>query len=700
MGDAAKNKSGAARKVRELKIAPPQDSPAFQFPAPGAEDSNYKQLVETTTNLVWSVDAEGRWTFVNKASAQMLGYQPSELLGRYFHETQTPEQGARDLKVFKEVLQGKSYFNYETVHIRKDGSTVDLSFNAVVSRDAQGRVTGTSGTASDITERKRAEEALRILVEGTASATAEKFFRSLVFHLAQAMRTKYAFVGQIIGNDREKVETLAVWWEDHYAEDFIYTIAGTPSETVIGKKIQVYTNDLYLKFPTDQHVMQTQARGYMGAPIFSSNGEPLGVMAVWSEKPLEDWAPAHSIMTIFAARAGAELERIHAEQESQLLHRRLLQSQKMEAIGQLAAGVAHDLNNALGAVVGHLELMRMSPGLSPDLERSATIALGGCERAASLIEQLLGFSRQGKYNLVEVSLGKVVADTIHFLGKVINKDISIVQEGLGEDLFLLADEGQLQQALINLILNAQQAMSERGTITFSFGSQDVLSPERFNPRATGTSFVTLAVTDDGHGIAPENLDKIFEPFFTTKSEGQGTGLGLSMVYGITQNHGGWIEVDSTPHEGTTFTLYFPRIFNTGRAQERELNRKLGSGSGKILIVDDESALVDLTSLFLQRAGLESIGFTAAEQALKWFKTHWREIDLVLLDMKMPQMNGAECFKALRKIDPHAQVVIMSGYIQDRAVQQLLEEGAIHFFQKPVKYPEMMSWILQQQAKRI
>jgi two-component system cell cycle sensor histidine kinase/response regulator CckA len=655
-------------------------------------ETKYRNLVETSGDMIWSVDEQGRFTFVNQAVRQIHGYEPEEMIGKPFYDFMSPEVAKKDLEVFSQILSGKPFFQYESEHLRKDGTPVKLSFNAIVVRDEQGNVRGSTGTATDITERKRAEEAWRIIVEGTASATAETYFRSLCYHLAKVIGTKYSFVGKLNNDDPQTVDSLAVWWQDHFTDNFTYVVRGTPSETVIGKSLQVYPEDLNKIFPEDKHASITAAQGYMGAPIFDQQGRPLGIVAVWDDCPLDDWAPARSIMTLFAARAGAELERLQAEQESRRLHRQLMQSQKMEAIGQLAAGVAHDLNNALGAVVGHLQLMNLSPGLTPDIAASVHVALSGCERASSLIEQLLGFSRQGKYNLRDISIRQAVSDTIKFLGRVISKDIKIIEQSSGEDLFIKADEGQIQQALINLILNAQHAMLQGGAITFDFSSAKVKDPERFNPKAEGTSYVVVSVRDTGSGIEPDDIEKIFEPFFTTKKDGSGTGLGLSMVYGIVHNHGGWIDVNSELGKGTTFTLYFPRVARNQKDERSDHQELNASGNGMVLVIDDEPALVELTSVFLRRAGLEVIGFTSPREAIEWFKQHHAQVDLVVLDMKMPEVDGAQCFEQLRVINPNAQVAILSGYIQDDAVQKLLQKGALKFFQKPLRYPELAQWV--------
>ena len=370
----------------------------------------------------------------------------------------------------------------------------------------------------------------------------------------------------------------------------------------------------------------------------------------------------------------------------------------MEAIGQLAAGIAHDLNNALAAVVGHLQLLRMGIGDGNRDEQSIDTALSGCKRAYSLIEQLLGFSRQGKYNITSISLQRLVRETIDFLRKVVGANIRMDIDASSPDVVVRGDTSQIQQALTNLIINAKQAIDGTGIITFRFGAKTVDHPERFNGAAQAGRFAFVSVEDTGIGIPPENIDKVFEPFFTTKGQSNGTGLGLSTVYGVMQSHGGWIEVESALGSGSTFSLYFPEARGAVLEVVHSKVKEAQKSSGTIVVIDDEKVLVDLGQEFLKRAGFRTFGFTDAEAALEWYKIHHQEVDLLVLDMKMPGMDGQVCFEELLKVNPRAQIAILSGYSQDAAAQDLLKRGALKFFQKPLKYPDLVSWIAQTLAK--
>ena len=377
------------------------------------------------------------------------------------------------------------------------------------------------------------------------------------------------------------------------------------------------------------------------------------------------------------------------------LQEQLYQSQKMEAIGQLASGIAHDLNNALGAVVGHLQLIQDTFSLPNEVIKSIDIALNGCSRASGLIEQLLGFSRQGQYNLTYVDLISLINETVQFLGRIIGPSIKIKRQSTTSNFLVHADIGQLQQALTNIIINATQAMPSGGTITFNCESITVDSPESYNSSAKPGEYIKLSIADSGQGISQKYIDKIFEPFFSTKGEGNGSGLGLSMVYGILQSHGGWVTVSSQVGHGAVFDLFIPRAKNIVKAAA-PLNSlalsPLKDITGRVLVIDDEENLVELTLMFLKKNGIEGTGFVDPLAALDWYQTNYGLVDLIILDMRMPKLHGKDCFEALRFINPEAHVVILSGYSRNESAQRVLNKGALHFFQKPLKYPDLMEWI--------
>jgi len=625
-------------------------------------ERKYRDLVETSSDVIWSLDQHAIIVFVNQAALAVYGYEPEEMIGRPFTDFVSEQQAVKDIAVFHRVLGGEPHFKYETEHLRKDGSTVALSINAKQRQDRDGNVVGTTGTATDITEKQRSEKIVR---------RREKQFRTY-FQLP--------LIGIAISSAEGE-------WID--VNEKLCEIHGYPREELMRLSWEKITHpdDLAADLALLAKVNAGEIDRYsMDKRFIKKNGEIIHTSMSLGCVRTNDGAVDYHVVLVQDIT-----DRVRMEAETIELQRQLMQSQKMDAIGQLAAGIAHDLNNALGAVVGHLQLMRLDPELPENSERSVDIALSGCSRATSLIEQLLGFSRQGKYNLKTVSLQQLVTETLDFLSRVLEKNIYISRINSKKEIFIKADQAQLQQAITNLIINAKQSMPSGGTIIISMDSQEVRNPAQFNHRSSPGQYAVLSIQDSGVGIPSDIIDKIFEPFFTTKDEG-GTGLGLSMVYGTVQNHGGWIQVQSVPGNGSTFEVYLPIVTMKEVSPTVSITHDAATGTGAILIVDDEPHLADLTQQFLQQTGYGTKSFTSGEAAVAWYKLNSSEIDLIILDMKMPGMDGKACFEAMRKINPDASVVILTGYIRDDTAKALLQSGVIKVFQKPVKYPDLIQWV--------
>lgn len=653
-------------------------------------------VINSNPSAIFTKNSTGKYTLVNKAFASLFKLNPEEIVGKTDSELSDDDRrtsyirnlDSRVLECSETVFRAEEPFSGNTPDSERWFQTIRTPLPMRKNREKQ-----VLGIYVDITERKKAEDALRALVEGTASFTAEDFFRSLVRHLASVFQTKAAIVAKVSYSGASQVDPLAFWMKDDYIKNQTYSLAGTPSELVMKQGLCLFSEHVSELFPNDLSLVKHGIQSYMGVPLLNSSGHAFGVLAVMHDKPMQEWRSAGYILKLFAARAGAEVTRIIQEEQARELERQLLQSQKMEAIGELAAGIAHDLNNSLSAVSGHLELVQ-STSSANERKRSVDVALGGCERASSLVQQLLGFSRQGKYHIEDICVGDVVNDTVDFLQKVIDTGTSIDINNRSSDIQIRGDRGQLQQVLTNLILNAQQAMDAQGTITFDFNSRFVADPDNHNPNTKPGSYAILTVRDTGSGIKQEIIDKVFDPFFTTKREGEGSGLGLSMVYGIMQSHGGWVEVNSEYGIGTAFSLWFPEVADEDEEKGalENINNESSLKNRKILVLDDEPVLVELAREFLERKGFETACFTRPSKALQYYQEHSRDIDLCIVDMKMPEMTGEQCFINIRKINPLAEVVILSGYSRDDAAQLMLENGAITFFQKPLKYPKLVEWI--------
>lgn len=381
--------------------------------------------------------------------------------------------------------------------------------------------------------------------------------------------------------------------------------------------------------------------------------------------------------------------------EYKKLEEQVLQAQKMESIGNLAGGIAHDFNNLLGGILGYASFVKKKMAPQDPLYHSVKAIERTAGQAAELTKQLLGFARRGKYQIKPINCNALIQDLVQFLGRTIDKRITL-QVDLDPQLHLIeGDEAQLQQSLINVCLNARDAMPSGGILKLVTGNQTLSKEIYLNQRGWKEGdYVRITLSDTGSGIAPEIQSQIFEPFFTTKEPGRGTGLGLSMVYGIIQNHGGYIDFKSQPGQGSTFDLFLPA--RTGAVIQEESSALHPTvppeGSETILIVDDEDIIRQLGADILEDVGYKVIGAARGEEAVRLVQQRRSDIDLVVLDVIMPGMGGRETFRKLKKINPEIKVLLSSGYSTDGEVGEILKEGVGGIVQKPYKDEELIRMV--------
>ncbi len=376
------------------------------------------------------------------------------------------------------------------------------------------------------------------------------------------------------------------------------------------------------------------------------------------------------------------VERIRAEEERNRLQEQLLHTQKMEAIGLLAGGVAHDFNNVLTAIIGYANLLLHK--VQEDSQRAyARNILDASARAAHMTHGLLAFSRKEIVTKRPVSVNGCVRNVKKLLTRIIGEDIE-VREGLCDGpATVLADEGQIGQLLMNLATNARDAMRGGGVLTITteivaLGASNGTGPAC--PRAG--SYVCLSVSDTGSGMDAATQDKIFEPFFTTKEVGKGTGLGLAIVFGIIRQHEGCIAVDSAPGKGTTFRVYLPVAERGGKSEPPRELEAVPRGSETILLAEDDDAVRELSRTALQEAGYTVIAAANGEEAIEAFRENRDRVDLLLLDVIMPRKNGKEVFEAASGLKPGIPVVFTSGYTSDIISAELVDEQRVPFVRKP------------------
>ncbi len=377
---------------------------------------------------------------------------------------------------------------------------------------------------------------------------------------------------------------------------------------------------------------------------------------------------------------------VRTRTERRDLEEKLRQAQKMESIGQLAGGVAHDFNNLLAVIRGGTELVLMDgKGLNEVEREHLKQVLFASERAGVLVRQLLTFSRKQALQLRRISLNEVVGNIAKMLQRVLGPTISL-NVRVGPALAPVhADVGMMEQVLMNLAINARDAMPSGGELTLSTSNEFVsLEQAKLNPQVLAGHFVCLTVVDNGCGIPKEHLVRIFEPFFTTKEIGKGTGLGLATVYGIIQQHHGWMTVHSEIVKGTTFRIYLPALpTGTGEPITPVTEKAMWGGTETVLLVEDEAAIRSLTQLALNRLGYKVIEAESAAAALELWRQHRDEINLVLTDIVMPGgVSGLDLAKTLRSEISSLRVIFTSGYSPDVAGKDFKLREGLNFLQKP------------------
>jgi PAS domain S-box-containing protein len=389
---------------------------------------------------------------------------------------------------------------------------------------------------------------------------------------------------------------------------------------------------------------------------------------------------------VFVMQDITELKRLAEERLK--LERQLLQSQKMDAIGKLAGGVAHDFNNILTGILGNASLMLMECGPGHPHFKRLTQIEEHVKRGANLTRQLLGFAREGKYEVRTLSVNDLVRKNAQMFLEA-RKEIE-GQLDLPDGIRPVdADAGQIEQVLLNICINAAHAMPGGGTLRIQTANVTLGEAEAKASGAKPGEYVRISITDTGTGMDRETLSKIFDPFFTTKAAEGGTGLGLASAYGIVRNHGGFINAYSEPGHGSTFNICLPA---SGKAPDAEPAGKpeagLRRGSGGILLVDDEPMILDAASGLLKSLGYTVHRAASGQEAAAVYREKRAEIDLVILDMILPGMSGAQVIRMLREIDPGVKVILSSGYGLQGEVQKVMEMGCLAFVQKPFNFPNL------------
>ncbi|MBD3236866.1 MAG: PAS domain S-box protein [Candidatus Eisenbacteria bacterium] len=617
-------------------------------------EAKFRALVENTIDWVWQVDAQGRYVYVSPNAEQLIGYSPEELLGCTPFDLMDDAEARRVGALFGRFLdQRQRIVALEDTLRHKDGHAVVFETNGAPLFDEQGNLRGYFGTCRDITERRRVAEALR----------ESERQKQLILDSAAEM---------IAYHDTD----LRILWANRAAGASV----GMAADALVGRHCYEVWNDsdtpcdgcpvLRARDEKTPHQCERQTpdgrwwylRGY---PVLDADGNVISLVEFGQD------ITAH----------------IQAEGDAARLEEQFRQAQKLESVGRLAGGVAHDLNNLLSPILGYSEMLLEDaaggPAADPRRESLEAIVQAG-RRARDLVRQLLAFSRRQALEFRRLDINALILSFERLMQRAIREDIEI-RTGLASDLpAIRGDAGQLEQVLMNLAVNAQDAMSDGGTLTIETALVEL--DEAYAADREGVApgqYIRLTVSDTGCGMNAEQREQIFEPFFTTKDREKGTGLGLSTVYGIVKQHGGNVWAYSEPGMGATFKVYLP--VSEGEADARESAPPRAAdlqGTETIILAEDNEQVRDLARTVLERHGYHVISAAGGEEALGRLRGHEGPVHLLLTDVVMPEMNGKELYESLRCDHPDLKVLYMSGYTDDVIVRRGVIEDGVQFIQKP------------------
>ncbi|MBN1102949.1 MAG: PAS domain S-box protein, partial [Deltaproteobacteria bacterium] len=549
----------------------------------------------------------------------------------------------------------------------KDGEEKTIHFRAVFQKDGRQFI-----TYEDITDRARIEEALRRSEEGyktlyRESKRAEELYRSLLNSSADAV-VIYDLEGKTLYISPAFTELFG-WTIDEIKGKRIPFVPDAEREATMA----VIRDILEIGKPCQSFETKRTTR----------DGRVLDV-SISASRYLDDEGTPAGMLSML--RDISQRKRLEAQ---------LLQAHKMEAIGTLAGGISHDFNNILQVISGYSQILLMSSDPTHSDHAKLEAIDMAARRGGDLTKRLLIFSRKVEAELRPVDLNQAVLQVTRLLERTIPRMIRI-ETDLAQDLDVInADPLQLEQIMMNLGVNARDAMPEGGILTFKTANR--VLDEAYCKAHVGTKageHVELKVSDTGQGMEEEVQEHIFEPFFSTKETGKGTGLGLAMVYGIVKNHGGYVTFDSRPGHGTTFQILFPMLKTEGEAPgvETRKEEELPGGSERVLVVDDEKPLLEMLEELLIRFGYDPVLADSGERAIEILKSGKDKIDLVILDLSMPGMGGYRCLQEMIRIDPDLKVLIASGYSANKRVREVLRSGAAGFIAKPYHYHDLLKKI--------
>jgi len=662
-----------------------------------------------------ALDAEGRVTLINQKGCEILGYEVNEIIGKDWFDHFLPDREREEAKsVFRRLMVGEiePVEYYENSVLTARGEERLLAWHNTVLRDEAGRIVGTLSSGEDITEQRWGERLLHALndlsLAMARALTSEEIFSTVI----ETFRRLGIFAVVHLLNEERTHLTPKYFGYSPQAVEMAEKISGIRAKEIAapikdieicrqvvweGKTVFVKDTAKAMRrlLPSPLKKLAKQLIKVLGIPRRAIvtplivEGRVIGMLGVQSDNLTEGDIPtitafAHQMSSAAWHKAQLMQELRQSLEELQSTQEQLLQSQKMESVGRLAGGIAHEFNNLLTAINGFAQLLQLElPDSDPRREYVTAIYQAG-QRAADLTRRLLAFSRKQIVQPRVLDLNQVVRDMDAMLRRIIGEDIEIEVIPAPDLWPVKVDPAQMEQVIINLAVNARDAMPEGGKLTIE--TANVVLSEDYVAEHLGAKageHVMLAISDTGVGMSEEVQCHLFEPFFTTKEVGQGTGLGLAMVYGIVKQSGGSIWCYSEEGVGTTFKVYLPRALGEkSAAWQAKGGREMYVGSETILLVEDDQTVREFALQVLERMGYTVLEAEDAEKALEWAQRYPAPIHLLLTDVVMPRMSGQKLAERIAAIRPGVKTLYMSGYTDRAIVNHGVLEPGTAFIQKP------------------
>ncbi|MDQ3558909.1 MAG: PAS domain-containing protein [Pseudomonadota bacterium] len=678
-------------------------------------------LLDSTSEAFYAVDREGVTTLCNQSFLRMLGFASQDaVVGRKLHDIihhSHPDGSpypSRECPIYHAASQGRPAFVNDEVFFRLDGTAFPVEYRAEpIMRD--GELQGAICTFTDITERHKAE-ARQLLFLSLADRLRELSASREIVAVAVEMLGRHLGVSRV-GYGEVCADGETIVYQTDYADGVAHLVGSFPIDAFGRENIAELRRGLTTTYADVTADPRTSEADFAAIETCSAMAVPLvregrlRAALYLNHRDVREWTPDEvTLVQDVAARTWDALERARAEAElrelNATLERRveertaellfaeeaLRQAQKMEAVGQLTGGIAHDFNNMLAVVIGSLDLLGRRVGASdPRARRYIDAATDGARRAALLTQRLLAFSRQQPLQPEPVDANKLVTGMTDLLRGSLGGDIRLETVLAGGQWRTHADPNQLENVLLNLAVNARDAMPEGGRLTIE--TQNAHLDARYAAVHLGVpagQYVLIAVTDTGAGMPPDVIAKAFDPFFTTKEIGKGTGLGLSQVYGFVKQSGGHVKIYSEPGQGTTVKIYLPRFMTAEGEADEEVSgpdMPLGERDEVVLVVEDEPAVRQFTVDALGELGYRVLEADGAQVALRLLDAH-PEIALLFTDVVMPDVNGRKLADEARRRRPDLKVLFTTGYTRNAVVHNGVLDPGVELIGKPFTIEEL------------